>query len=171
MLTSCKKIGPHLPPTAFRFDDCFARHRTVIISSFFLLLKKYSKSNFIHNLKGEQAWLSAYKAESKKYFEAVLTNQKLDQFNRDQAEKEQRTLPKRKTLKTIPFTKNESRDPRLLDGFYLMQLCCIDDPLDLSIVDLTNKELAFVSSSLFFFSFFLSFLINTNELNSLISII
>ena len=31
-------------------------------------------------LTDEQAWIAAYKAETKKYFEAVLTNQKLDEL-------------------------------------------------------------------------------------------
>ena len=74
-----------------------------------------------HVPKAEQAWLSAYKAESKKYFEAVLTNQRLDQINKEQQEKEEHNVPKRKLLKKLPFAKNESRDPGLLDGYYLVR--------------------------------------------------
>jgi hypothetical protein len=76
-----------------------------------------------------------------------LTNQKLDEINQNQFDKEHKLIPNRSILKNVKknffkINDNDSlKSDQYLDGFYLMQLYCIEDPLDLSIVDLTNKGL------------------------------
>lgn len=71
-------------------------------------------------LKDEQAWIAAYKAETKKYFEAVLTNQKLDEL--EKAERDQKIIPKRRILKQTNFAESKSTlNPNQLDGFYLVK--------------------------------------------------
>lgn len=105
-------------------------------------IRRLVKSSFDH----EQAWIAAYRAENKKHFEAVLTNQKLDELEREELEKDKKSLPKRSILKNDLFRKNEDlatlkKNSTLLDGFYLMQLCCVEDPLNLSIVDISTKDL------------------------------
>ena len=68
----------------------------------------------------EQAWIAAYKAETKKYFEAVLTNQKLDEL--EKVEREQKVVPKRRILKQTNFAEPKANfNPNQLDGFYLVK--------------------------------------------------
>jgi hypothetical protein len=88
------------------------------LNSFFFFDELYG--NFIFFSLDEQAWIAAYKAETKKYFEAVLTNQKLDEI--EKAERDQKIVPKRRILKQNNFTEysKETFNPNLLDGFYLV---------------------------------------------------
>ena len=98
------------------------------------------KIHFFIN-KDEQAWIAAYKTETKKYFEAVLTNQKLNELERIELEKEKVAVPKRRILKHNFPENKANRQLNYLDGFYLMQLCCVDDPLDLCSIDISAKSL------------------------------
>ena len=51
-------------------------------------------------------------------------------------------MPKRRILKTLNFAENkQARSLNILDGFYLMQLCCVEDPMDLCSVDISAKDL------------------------------
>lgn len=51
-------------------------------------------------------------------------------------------MPKRRILKTLNFTENkQATSLNLLDGFYLMQLCCVEDPMNLCSVDISAKSL------------------------------
>ena len=79
---------------------------------------------FIHIniLIDEQAWINAYRVENKKYFEAILTNQKLNELESQEIEKEKKKVPKRQTnAKKHNFTSEESsKNPKLIDGFYLV---------------------------------------------------
>lgn len=112
-------------------------NNTTFVSNAFPL-RRFVRSNLDH----EQAWIAAYKTESKKYFEAVLTNQKLDDIEREQYDREKNSVPKRRILKHVNFPENKAaRSLNQLDGFYLMQLCCVDDPLDLCSVDISAKNL------------------------------
>ena len=70
----------------------------------------------------EQAWIAAYRAENQKYFEAVLTNQKLDEIEKEETNKEQKVVPKRRILKKLNFLEEDTaRNPHALDGFYLVR--------------------------------------------------
>jgi hypothetical protein len=72
----------------------------------------------------DQAWIAAYRAENKKYFEAVLTSEKLEDLQTIEKEKEQQVLPTRKILKNMDLFLNKNNDstknPEILDGFYLV---------------------------------------------------
>jgi hypothetical protein len=115
----------------------------------------------------EQAWINAYRAENKKYFEAILTNQKLSEQESEQLRKQRKVVPKRQTLNKFNFANNNesSKNPKLVDGFFLvcgssfwqfsfdsqtiifflsllkMQTFCVEDPLDLTTVDISYKGL------------------------------
>lgn len=72
----------------------------------------------------------------------MLTNQKLNDMEREELERDKQTVPKRRILKHANFAENKAaRQLNYLDGFYLMQLCCVDDPLDLCSIDISNKSL------------------------------
>lgn len=75
----------------------------------------------------EDGWITAYKNEKQKYFDAILTNQKLDQIQKEIGAKTVTEPPKRQILKKINFP--ESQPPkdikyRTLDGFYLVIMLC-----------------------------------------------
>ena len=54
----------------------------------------------------------------------MLTNQKLDDIEKEQQDREQKTLPKRRILKKINFVENKAaRNLNYLDGFYLVWFC------------------------------------------------
>ena len=90
---------------------------------FFFCCCCWSYFKFLFEITDEQAWIAAYRAENKKYFEAVLTNQKLDELERDELSKEQKVVPKRRILKKLNFLEEDaSRNPHTLDGFYLVLL-------------------------------------------------
>ena len=76
---------------------------------------------------GEEAWVTAYKAENKKHFEAILTNQKLDRLEMIEINREKITLPKRQTLKLRVNLVERQNDPKsdnykCLDGFFLVRM-------------------------------------------------
>lgn len=107
-------------------------------------LRRFVRTTLDH----EQAWIAAYKNESKKYFEAVLTNQKLDDIEREQQDRDKNAVPRRRILKQKFPENKQARDLNYLDGFYLMQLCCVDDPLDLCSIDISAKNLKNVGNYL-----------------------
>ncbi|CAF0977868.1 unnamed protein product [Brachionus calyciflorus] len=92
----------------------------------------------------EQGWITAYKADNQKYFDAVLTNKTLEQYEKEESSREKK-VPQRRILKKFDFLESteerNSKNPFLLDGFFLMQLFCVEDPLDLSIADVSDKNL------------------------------
>ena len=75
--------------------------------------------------------MAAYRAEKERYFQAVLTNNKLDEWENErrasqqQQQQQQNALlaPKRKILKNLSFSENELNNKQgTLDGFYLVYI-------------------------------------------------
>lgn len=66
--------------------------------------------------------MAAYKAEKEKYFQAVLTNKKLEDLEEQERQnKESSVTPKRKILKNVNFTENETNSKQgIMDGFFLV---------------------------------------------------
>lgn len=70
--------------------------------------------------------MAAYRAEKERYFQAVLTNNKLDEWENERRASQQQQqnallAPKRKILKNLSFSENESNKKQgTLDGFYLV---------------------------------------------------
>lgn len=70
----------------------------------------------------DDGWMAAYKAEKEKYFQAVLTNKKLEDLEEQERQnKESSVTPKRKILKNVNFTENETNSKQgIMDGFFLV---------------------------------------------------
>lgn len=87
------------------------------------LSELYLNKNFLL-WSDDDGWVTAYKAEKEKYFQAVLTNKKLDELDQERTIKETSTAPKRKILKNLNFTESETNTKhRIMDGFYLVYYC------------------------------------------------
>lgn len=67
--------------------------------------------------------MKAYKAEKEKYFQAVLTNKKLDELEQDKSSKESAMAPRRKILKNLNLFDDESSNKKgIMDGFFLVHV-------------------------------------------------
>ncbi|RUS78772.1 hypothetical protein EGW08_013456, partial [Elysia chlorotica] len=94
------------------------------------------------------AWLIAHHAEQRRRFKAVLCS-KPRTYSRLKEERKKSELHGTK-LGTYKFNEDTDDDEEeeeaeddgaILDGFFLMKHCCVEDPSDLCSVNIANKEL------------------------------
>lgn len=96
----------------------------------------------LRSKKSDGAWIIAYKEESKRHFEAVVSTQKFHQHELADIHTEQQRIPERHFIGNNSYVKTATAPGvRILDGFYLMQLCCVEDPSDVSILKLNGRDL------------------------------
>ncbi|XP_021372100.1 X-ray radiation resistance-associated protein 1-like [Mizuhopecten yessoensis] len=88
------------------------------------------------------AWLVAQRAEQRRRFKAVLCT-KPRTYSRIKGERK-RAEKQGTALASQSFINDEDEDEEeapLLDGFFLMKYCCVEDPVDLCSVNIAGKEL------------------------------
>ncbi|XP_069103439.1 X-ray radiation resistance-associated protein 1-like [Argopecten irradians] len=91
---------------------------------------------------GSGAWLVAQRAEQRRRFKAVLCT-KPRTYSRIKGERK-RAEKQGSILATQSFINDDDDDveePPVLDGFFLMKHCCVEDPVDLCSVNIAGKEL------------------------------
>ncbi|XP_002738623.1 X-ray radiation resistance-associated protein 1-like [Saccoglossus kowalevskii] len=90
------------------------------------------------------AWLVSHRAEQRRRFKAILctkpkTYDDLKQ-ERKQQEKEARARARASASSTVAGEDDET--PGLLDGFFLLRHCCVEDPSDLCSVNIIGQDLS-----------------------------
>ncbi|XP_033759734.1 X-ray radiation resistance-associated protein 1-like [Pecten maximus] len=90
---------------------------------------------------GNGAWLVAQRAEQRRRFKAVLCT-KPRTYSRIKGERK-RAEKQGTILATQSFINDDEdlEEPPVLDGFFLMKHCCVEDPVDLCSVNIAGKEL------------------------------
>lgn len=65
----------------------------------------------------------AYKSENQKYFEAILTNKKIADLEKEKSDKNNKELKKRTILKNSNFIERQPENQYgIVDGFFLVIL-------------------------------------------------
>ncbi|XP_060557943.1 X-ray radiation resistance-associated protein 1-like isoform X2 [Ruditapes philippinarum] len=89
------------------------------------------------------AWLVAQRAEQRKRFKAILCTKPKTyariKEERRRAEQQGTTISEQ--LQAADDHEEEEKDVPMLDGFFLMRHCCVDDPSDLCSVNISGKEM------------------------------
>ena len=94
-------------------------------------LLRSKKSNFLINaslkyfnfILGDGAWIIAYKEESKRHFEAVVSTQKFHQNELAEMDTEQHRIPERHFIGSNSYVKTVTAPGvRIIDGFYLVDI-------------------------------------------------
>ncbi|XP_060073090.1 X-ray radiation resistance-associated protein 1-like [Ylistrum balloti] len=90
---------------------------------------------------GSGAWLIAQRAEQRRRFKAVLCT-KPRTYSRIKGERK-RAEKQGTALATQSFIDDDEdvEEAPVLDGFFLMKHCCVEDPVDLCSVNIAGKEL------------------------------
>ncbi|XP_022098597.1 X-ray radiation resistance-associated protein 1-like isoform X2 [Acanthaster planci] len=90
------------------------------------------------------AWMVAQRAEQRRHFKAVLCAKpktyaqlKHERKERDKEEKRKRQPPSSPDV----YAEADTTTPGLLDGFFLLKHCCVEDPTDVCSINITGKEL------------------------------
>ncbi|KAH9512387.1 X-ray radiation resistance-associated protein 1 [Bulinus truncatus] len=92
------------------------------------------------NSEASGKWLEVQQTEQKRRLKALLTSKPLTYARI----KEERKKTEKQGLKLESHAfenEEEEQDGKILDGFFLMQQCCVDDPSDLCSINILNKEL------------------------------
>ncbi|XP_041350431.1 X-ray radiation resistance-associated protein 1-like [Gigantopelta aegis] len=98
------------------------------------------RSFYRQNLDGDGAWLTAYQAEQRKRFKAILCSRPKTY---SQIREERKRCEREGTKLTADkFKQDEEDDIPTLDGFFLMKHCCVEDPSDLCSVNIAGKEIS-----------------------------
>ncbi|CAH1780666.1 unnamed protein product [Owenia fusiformis] len=90
------------------------------------------------NVEEGGAWVSSHKAEQRRRFKAVLCN-KPKTYSQIKAERKRSV--KQGTVMSETINTEDTEDLELLDGFFLMKHCCVEDPADLCSVNICNQGL------------------------------
>ncbi|XP_053404342.1 X-ray radiation resistance-associated protein 1-like isoform X2 [Mercenaria mercenaria] len=90
------------------------------------------------------AWLVAQRAEQRKRFKAILCTKPKTyariKEERRRAEQQGTTISEQ--LQAANDEEEEEKDVPVLDGFFLMRHCCVEDPSDLCSVNISGKEIS-----------------------------
>ncbi|XP_033637253.1 X-ray radiation resistance-associated protein 1-like [Asterias rubens] len=89
------------------------------------------------------AWLVAQKAEQRRHFKAVLCAKPKTyaQIKHERKEKEKEERRKKNPPSTLDDFRADNSTSGMLDGFFLIKHCCVDDPTDVCSINITDKEL------------------------------
>ncbi|KAL5004765.1 hypothetical protein ScPMuIL_018221 [Solemya velum] len=86
------------------------------------------------------AWKVAYNEEEKRRFKAILCSKPRTYSRiREERKKAEREGTR---LTADNFIGDEAEETPILDGFFLMKHCCVEDPSDLCSVNIAGKELS-----------------------------
>ncbi|XP_064615202.1 X-ray radiation resistance-associated protein 1-like [Liolophura sinensis] len=88
------------------------------------------------------AWLVAHRAEQRRRFKAILcTRPKTFSQIREERKKTEREN-RRVTNRNGKHPEDEQTDDFVLDGFFLLRHCCVDDPSDLCSINIAGQEMS-----------------------------
>ncbi|XP_038050347.1 X-ray radiation resistance-associated protein 1-like [Patiria miniata] len=104
----------------------------------------FPAKNIFRQSEDAGAWMVAQKAEQRRHFKAVLCAKPktYSQLKHERKEKEKEERRRRQPPSSPDaFVEANTTTPGLMDGFFLLKHCCVEDPSDVCSINVTGKEL------------------------------